>query len=171
MRALTDLTADYVRRLLDYDPTTGALTWKTNADCFARVAGKPAGRLRQGGYRAVKINGREYAAHRLAWVHATGAWPPAQIDHIDRDPSNNALSNLRPATQAENLANTPARANNTSGFKGVSPRRGKWLAQIRRHGKIVYLGSFDTPQEAGAAYLRAAREMHGEFVPSDLEAA
>jgi hypothetical protein len=87
------------------------------------------------------------------------------VDHIDGDGLNNQRSNLRLATHTENLRNQRIRRDNTSGFKGVSWSKasGKWVAQIRMTGKIKYLGSFTTPEEAYAAYCAAALELHGEF--------
>jgi len=95
----------------------------------------------------------------------TGEWPKNQIDHIDREKSNNRFSNLREANNAQNNSNRPAQQNNKSGYKGVSPvnRRLPWVAQIRVAGKSIWLGRFETKELAYAAYCRAAKEHHGEF--------
>lgn len=98
----------------------------------------------------------------------TSEWPPdgMEVDHIDCDPTNDKWSNLRLATRAQNCANSTARKNST-GFKGVQARGKKWVAGIKIDGKRVYLGRFDTPEDAHAAYCRAASAHQGEFARTD----
>ena len=108
------LTAEMVRRALDYDPATGLLSWRHRDDVLPRVnkrlAGKPAGcGDGQYGYLSVRLHDRLYQAHRLIWLHVTGNWPADVIDHIDGNPINNAWSNLRPATRAQNSRNRRSR--------------------------------------------------------------
>jgi hypothetical protein len=164
-----DLRADYVQSILDYEPATGVFRWRWRADkppnINARDAGKIAGATQGDGYRIIKIDDRSYRAHRLAWLISTGAWPSAQIDHISGDRLDNCLANLREATHGENMRNSRRCANNTSGFKGVSwdKRSGKWLAHIKIDRRSRHLGSFDTPEEAHAAYCEAANRLHGKF--------
>lgn len=90
-----------------------------------------------------------------------------QTDHRDGKSLNNTRGNLRKANDFENARNAGKQRNNTSGFKGVTKRNGKWRAQIggRVNGKrfVVHLGVFDSPEEAALAYDRAAVERHGEF--------
>ncbi len=111
------------------------------------------------------VAGKMYKAHRLAWFYMTGEWPPDQIDHIDGDRDNNRLVNLRKATNAQNGANARLSKNNSSGFKGVSfdTSVGRWRASIRRNRQLHYLGFFNTPEEAHAAYASAAVQLFGEF--------
>lgn len=86
------------------------------------------------------------------------------VDHIDQDGLNNCRSNLRLATQAQNLRNTSSRLNSSSRFKGVSLRpNGKWKAQIQINGCNKHIGYFDTEEEAATAYNEAALQDHGEF--------
>ena len=74
------------------------------------------------------------------------------------------MTNLRPATRSENVANTRRRRSNTSGFKGVSKNYGnKWMARIRKDDKLIYIGNFDSPEEAHAAYAEAAKRLFGDF--------
>lgn len=159
-----DLTLQALRDLLHYDPETGAFTWLVRVN--SRVpAGARAGKIDPHGYVRIGIGGRHYLAHRLAWLYVTGEWPPAEIDHRDRDPGNNRWANLRDATHAQNQRNTAAQCNNTSGFKGVTWHKGrrKWMAFITVDGKHRNLGRFDTAEAAHAAYVLAATEHHGEF--------
>jgi len=80
------------------------------------------------------------------------------------DGTNNAWSNLREATRAQNAANTGLNRTNTTGFKGVSPcKSGKFRATIRVGGRQVWLGRFATAVEASAAYEKAIRARSGDY--------
>lgn len=162
---MNEVTADFVRNALSYDPATGELRWRTSTGRKRVKPGALAGNLTPNGYRFVGIRGRRYAAHKLAWVHAYGRWPRGHVDHIDGNPRNNALSNLREATNAQNCHNSRVRRDNSSGCKGVSWRKGrqKWIAKVSCNGRAVQVGSFDNPEDAAAAYLDAASRLHGEF--------
>lgn len=87
------------------------------------------------------------------------------VDHKDNDSLNNLRSNLRLATNAQNLANRGAPASNTSGYKGVlwRARMHKWEASIKTNGKRIYLGCFKNILDAARAYNEAALKYHGEF--------
>ena len=118
------------------------------------------------GYYRVVLNGKKYYLHRLlAEAFIPNPENKPFVDHIDGDRKNNALSNLRWCTHAENQWNRGKQRNNTSEFKGVSfdKAAGKWKAQIGLDGKNEHLGYFYTPEKAAAAYEKAARELHGEF--------
>lgn len=146
--------------LLDYSVITGRLYWRANI-AFAVKAGDPAGCATGRGYRIVKINQGIYKAHRIAWCMVTGQDPgQLDIDHINGDPSDNAWHNLRLVTLAENAHNQRLGIRNTSGYKGVARAENKWEARIMSQGKRHFLGLFDTPEQAGQAYLKAKRELH-----------
>jgi hypothetical protein len=93
----------------------------------------------------------------------TGEWPPSEVDHRDLDKGNNRWTNLRIASSAGNKWNLARRSSNTTGYKGVSRKRSKFQAQIAINKKRVSLGCFASPEEAYAAYCKAASEWHGEF--------
>ncbi len=151
------LTAERARELLDYNPSTGALTWRVRRGGNATV-GSQAGNLRRG-YRRVKIDGKKYTASRLIFLIVKGRWPKRMVDHKDTDQSNDRWDNLREATRRQNNANASLRKDNTSGLKGVSAVGARWQAQAS--GK--YLGTFDTKEEAHAAYVARTKEIHGRF--------
>lgn len=152
------LTAAELRQLVEYDPVTGEF----------RRRGKPdsqrMGGLTPQGYRRIKLAGRNYMAHRLAFLYMTGDWPAEDVDHINRDKADNRWTNLREASRAENCRNRAARADNGTSRKGVHRHRnGSYVAQIQVDGEKLYLGSYPTADQAHAVYRTAARDLHGEF--------
>lgn len=89
--------------------------------------------------------------------------PGKVVDHINGNKLDNRRENLRACTNTENLRNRAMHKNNKAGVKGVFARGSKFRAQIRSDGKRYHLGTFDTPEAAGAAYAAAATRLHGEF--------
>jgi hypothetical protein len=150
------LTQSRLKELLDYQPLTGLFYWRN---------GKVAGWDDASGYIQISVNGRQYRAHRLAWLYMTGAWPNGLIDHRDTNRSNNRWDNLRPATHSQNHANAPLRSDNSSGFKGVClhKKTGKYKAAIQVNRKSIYLGLFPTPELAHDAYVSAATKYFGDY--------
>jgi hypothetical protein len=153
-----------LRSVLDYDPETGLFVWRQRINNRA-PQGSRAGHLNNQGYIYISLDGRKYAAHRLAWLYVYGTWPADLIDHIDLNRANNAIGNLREATHSTNKANRLAPSNNTSGIKGVgfSKAQRKWQASICRQYKQTHLGFFETKEEAAEAYRQAATRLFGEF--------
>lgn len=155
------ITQDALKSLLHYDPDTGLFTY---AKARPRVkVGATAGHLHKGhGYIQLKVNGKLYLAHRLAWLYVYGVWPVNQLDHINRDRTDNRLINLREATQAQNCQNRPLQINATSGIKGVTWNKvlNKWHARISLNNKRFHVGWFLTKDEAIEARLAAERAMH-----------
>lgn len=154
---------EYIRTSLAYDPDTGIFTWRIRRGC--RGAGKEAGCLRKDGYRIIGVYFTEFLAHRLAWFFVNGTWPDGEIDHINCDPSDNRIANLRLATRSQNQQNVPLTRANTSGYKGViwDASRQLWRAEICVQYKRHYLGRFASKDEAYAAYAEACEKLHGEF--------
>ena len=153
-----ELTVEYLRSILNYDPETGIFTWKISNSSRAKV-GAVAGSLDGNGYLRLRLQSRLYQAHRLAWFYMCGEWPKLNIDHINRNPSDNRLVNLRDVTQKQNLQNAGKRSDNTSGHPGVSwyKQRSKWRARIKHNQKNIHLGYFSTLEEAIAARKAAER--------------
>jgi hypothetical protein len=163
-----------LKRLLEYNPDTGVFIWKSRPDGAkrwnARYAGKVAGfhwtpRGSRVAYVSIRIFDWPFLGHRLAWLYMTGEWPAEAVDHKDLDGLNNRWENLRPATKAQNGANTRAPRTNSSGFKGVSLHKptGKYRAYIKIGERQVWLGYHDTAEAAHAAYAAAAKSMRGEY--------
>lgn len=156
-----------LREQISYNPETGVMTWIVSRRGVA--AGTEAGSVLtlSGGRlnRSVMINGKRYLAHRLAFLYMVGRWPSHEIDHRDLDTLNNRWSNLREATRSQNAANQSIQIRNTTGFKGVRFHKaaGRYVATIKVNKVAQHLGCFDTPEEAHAAYVAAAKNHFGEF--------
>ena len=155
------LVQQQVHDALHYDAETGIFVWRVGRRGTAR-AGSRAGSLKSGGYRHLMLHGTRYEEHRLAWFYVHGVWPVGEVDHINRVKDDNRIANLREVTRSENQQNITLQSNNTSGYRGVifSKRERRWIAQIGIHGKLKYLGSFNSPEVAYEAYKSAAAAVH-----------
>jgi hypothetical protein len=155
-----ELTAARLHELLNYDPQTGFFSPRLVSRRASIV-----GTVANTGYVQINIDGKAHLAHRLAWLHVYGQWPPQEIDHANCHRSDNRLANLRLATHAENSGNLPLRSTNTSGFKGVSfsNERRRWGAMITYRGRTRHLGRFASAVNAHRAYVAAAEKLFGEF--------
>ena len=167
-----------LRQLLSYDSKTGVITWKCrSADMFddprqanawnGRFAGTPAGKRHPKGYISICVMRDSYRAHHLAWALYYGEAVPIdlELDHINHDPSDNRIENLRVSTSSQNKINRRCFKNKTSKYKGVSRIRSsnKWAAYIKIDGISKNLGSFETEELAYEAYCAVATQIHGEF--------
>lgn len=164
---------EVLRQLLRYEPDTGKLFWRERTpDLFPGVRRSPehscaiwnslyAGReaftnKARNGYLIGLVFRKSHLAHRVAWAIATGAWPPADIDHINRVRDDNRLCNIRPVSRSQNSTNRRSRAGKPDSLVGVFPgKAGRFRALICAGKKSRHLGTFDTPEEARTAYLRA----------------
>jgi hypothetical protein len=149
---------------LKYDPETGCFFWLKRKQ--GRKQGWFIGNEVEDGYCQVHFQGKNLMAHRAAWFFCYGKFPDQILDNINRNPSDNRISNLREATYAENQQNTTKKSNNKSGFKGVSWAKAnkKWRAIIVVNKKRFNLGYFTTPELASEAYEKKAKELHTHHV-------
>jgi len=155
---------------LSYQAETGVLVWTKQLSLRGPV-GREAGSVAPNGYRYVGVRGKRYLAHRLAWLLHYGRWPEKGLDHINGNPLDNRIVNLRAANQSENSRNRGPQTNNKSGIKGVhwSTAREKWVAAIQHRSRMIALGRFDSKADAAAAYRRAALQVHGNFARLDYD--
>ncbi len=112
------------------------------------------------------IGKRAYLAYRLAWLYMTGKYPVDEIDHIDKDHSNDKWSNLRVASRSENERNKGAKKSNVSGIKGVKFNKNNgrfYVVVIGDGGKKYCGGGFSTAIEAGEVSSKMRKDLHGAF--------
>lgn len=165
-----DLTAEYVRSRLDYNPDTGELTRKPIDQpewgnwWNSRFAGRVAGGLHPNGYVRVKLDNRLYNAHRLIWLYMMGEWPE-EVDHINGVKSDNRWANLREATRKQNSYNILNYNTNTSGYKNVmwDRRAKKWAVRVQKDGYLEYFGLYEDIEEAAKVAKKAREELHGDY--------
>lgn len=156
---LHEISAEYAKSVLSYDPVTGEFVWVKG-----RNRGKVAGVITQAGYRIITVARKIYLASRLAWLVSTGEWPECFIDHINGNKDDNRLNNLRNISRRGNVENQrkAMNRNKSSGLLGVSKgaKDNKWKAKIHSHGCDYQLGRYDTKEEAHLAYVIAKRLLH-----------
>lgn len=138
--------AAFAATAVEYRPSDGRL--------LRRPGGETAEIVRHDGYMMVNIGGGRFLAHRVVWLLAHGVWPSGVIDHINGNPSDNRIANLRDVTQQENCQNQ-------LGVRGscLLPN-GKWKASIRSAGVTHNLGRFKSEPQARDAYLEAKTRLH-----------
>jgi hypothetical protein len=141
------------------------LYWKIDP-CKRSQKGCVAGFTDSRGYRRVKFKQKAYFVHRIIYEIYHGNIPDGyEVDHIDRNPSNNRIENLRLATPSQNACNRGLFSNSSTGLKGVSLHKqtGKYSSGIRSGGKRTHLGLYTTKEEAFEAYKEAAKNYHQDF--------
>lgn len=165
---------DYLRACFAYDPDTGTLTWKerprehfTTEQAWLVFNNKRAGTAAgwvgdKKGYYRVTVNGCDYKVARVIWKLMTGEDPLHEVDHKDRDCTNNRWSNLRSASAREQSYNR-VRGDNRTGHRGVVAHGRHWRAMIKVDGVVWSSSYFDTPEEAAANYEVMAKKIHGAF--------
>lgn len=158
--AKTDLTAERLRELLHYNPETGAFTWRESRGRVSR--GNTAGTKDRKGYLMIRIAKMRYFAHRLAWLYVHGTFPTDCIDHINGVPEDNRISNLRPASRAQNNQNRSQNSKRQSGLTGVwwCESRCLWESSISSGGTRHFVGYFKDKAEAHTAYKNAKARLH-----------
>ena len=164
-------SAEYLRSVLDYDPTTGEFRWKWRDDVPAcwntryarKIAGCSKGPAEQNRWK-IAINDRAFHGHKLAWFHYYGDWPSRIIDHINGDASDNRIANLRLVNETQSVQNRGISRNNTTGHKGVtySTTAKRWRARIGVNYKEV-MTYHDTFESAVEGRLALEREFFGRY--------
>ena len=156
------LTPDKLLSIFDYHSETGTLTRKNSSKGYH--GNREITRLNDQGYLVTTLDGETHRVHHLIWLIHYG-YSVKEIDHINRNKSDNRVVNLRDCSHLQNCGNSGVRTTNTSGYKGVTfcKKTGRWKAQIGINYKNVNIGRFDTPELAALAYNRMALEHFGEF--------
>jgi hypothetical protein len=151
-----ELTQEALKHILDYNPDTGLFVWKNPTGGRAK-RNAIAGKTNSHGYRSIKINKKDYLAHRLAWFYVHGKWPANIIDHINGDKVDNRISNIRDTSLSVNNLNRKY-------AKGFSVVRKKFQAKMANGSKTIYLGSFDSADAAQLAYKTAKEKRISELL-------
>lgn len=153
-------TAKDFRNIFTYKD--GELFWKAPRK-NVRVGNK-AGGIDVKGYMRVTVDQKPYLLHRVVYMMFKGRLPKL-LDHIDGNPLNNRIENLRPCTQSQNAQNRKMQANNTSGIKGVywNKNKNKWMARVMTKNKREFLGYFDSLDAAAEAVNKARFLAHSNF--------
>ena len=157
---------ELMRKMFFYPSPMGELYRLKGVSSKAQTLDK-VGTKNGNGYLSAIVDGRPYKVHRIIYAlrHGIELSPDIQIDHINGDRSDNRISNLRMATNAQNQCNTKISSRNKSGYRGVSwsKSKGKWYAKIMFNQKTISLGYFNNKEEAALAYNKKALELFGEF--------
>lgn len=152
-----------LREQLLYLPEKGEFWWI--AARKGRDLTRQAGTINNFGYRVIMLNGHRYVASRLAWLYMTGNLPAQEIDHINRNQSDDRWINLREVSRSENACNTATRIDNASGYRGVcwDKQKLKWKVQVSVKGGKRIQKHFEDINSAVDFYKSKAEELFGEF--------
>ena len=152
-----------IREYLRYED--GKLYW-TKKPCKRVKAGSEAGHYSKSkGYKVIIFRGVQYRTHRVIWFLVKGEQPTTILDHINNNPTDNRIENLRPASMNQNQHNAKTRKDNTSGVKGVywhKPNK-RWIARVKINNKYIHIGNFTDLNEAEQAVKEARQQIHGEY--------
>jgi hypothetical protein len=143
---MSTITHDNLLKRFSYCAVRGRFFYLCTTSMKVK-SGDVAGGKQNTGYRSLQIDGKRYLEHRLAWFYCTGAWPVGQVDHLNRDKTDNRIANLREASAAQNRRNRDV--------KGYRVKGSRFQARAWRNGVLHSLGWFDTKQEAVACFLTA----------------
>lgn len=159
------LTVERLKVLLEYAPELGVFFWRRSLGNGV-MSGDIAGQRNEHGRVYIGVDGRRYPASHLAWLSVYGVWPSMEIDHINGDPSDDRIANLRDVSHQINLQNRTRsnlrKTGRSSAFLGVSWKKdkSKWVANISTARRTKHLGYFDSEQSAHEAYVNAKRAQH-----------
>jgi hypothetical protein len=106
-----------------------------------------------------------FKGHRIAWAIVNNEFPSGEIDHIDGNPSNNKISNLRVVDRSKNQMNRRISTNNKSGIKGVHfcKSKQKWISRISCGKSRIHIGQFDSFDEAFQKRKEIEKNLHGQY--------
>lgn len=149
------LSCNRLKELLIYNSDTGEFIWKVSRGRRIKINDKAGYKNKNNNSVRIVIDGKNYLAHRLAWLYMTGKWPKNEIDHINNNAFDNKWNNLREATRSQNSFNRKVFSKTNS--KGIHFYKNKYKAYI-------CLGTFDTLEEARKVYEKYALMVQGEFI-------
>jgi len=146
-----------------YNPLTGIFTHRNPANRRI-IIGSQAG-SKSNGHIALKIDGKSYQAHRIAWLLTYGKMPNGILDHVNLDGMDNRICNLRECSHSQNNYNHYIQKRNQTGYKGVFKLKetGRYKAYITVDKKRITLGHYDCPIEASKIVEAKRLELHKQF--------
>ena len=155
---------EVLNRWFELDRETGKLYWKERPSSKIRI-GDEAGAIMQlaSGHKRCVIKVPDYGPghfyrYRLVWKMVHGADPVSNaIDHLDQNSLNDRPENLVDGGKSWNGRNKAVTAK--SGYRGVIAMNGRWRVSYTDHGKSVYVGTYDTVEEAAEAYEKARQQL------------
>lgn len=159
---------DYLKKILLYSPKSGVFYWIVPPPNHSELLGEIAGAERISGgktYHIIQIDGEKWRRSHLAFLYMTGSLPDCDVvDHIDGNSTNDKWDNLRIATYLQNSQNRKVGRPGRELPMGVKVlKSGRFSARITVDGNQISIGSFDTAEEAGGAYMNARRKYYGSF--------
>jgi hypothetical protein len=171
------ITQDILKYLFDYDENSGRFTHKEisgrHPNRNVRFSGKFADCvLDKDGYR--KLSAKEIGsvrAHRMAWIYYYGEQPPEIIDHINGDPADNKIKNLRAASKNQNRWNSTHQNRNKLSQRGISLNgKNGFRVRVTVNGQYHYIGRFKTLEEAIKRRDEAHKTLYGAYakLPEEL---
>ena len=167
MKRLRPLTLERISELLRVDIERGACFWKAPPKNHSEKLGRAAGGIRVGrchkNYWMISVDGIQYKRSYIVFLAATGRWPKDILDHINGDSLNDAFSNLREATQAQNCRNIKRKTKKSPLPMGIRVQCGRYHARIRFNRKGMSIGTFDDLESAVKAYKEKRKELFGDF--------
>jgi len=157
-------THEELKSLFIYGTSTGNFYRKTSP-CNSVKIGDKAGTVKANGYTYIRFQGKQQAAHRLAWLFIYGRWPTKRLDHINGDKADNRMCNLRLVTQSENQLNRKLCSRSSTGIKGVSTHSasGKYQVTLSVDGVKRHFGLFGSIELAELVARGAREKYHGEY--------
>lgn len=161
---MSAVSVDRLNELFSYDPETGIVTSKVNYMKWS--IGQKIGHVHGSiGYLRVMVDRHKLYVHRVAFAIYHGVWPESGVDHVNGITSDNRICNIRSANQEKNARNTKLSKANKTGVKGVCfcNRRNKYIASIRANGTDMYLGGYETLDEASNVRKKYEEQLFGEF--------
>lgn len=169
MYSISDEAKDWI--LNAFKVVDDKLVWARDGGRGVKAGDEVSSYANCTGYYCVKVNikpRKTMLLHRVKWLVAHGEYPDCDIDHINRDYTDNRLENLRLAARSQNRFNSVKKARKNGLPLGVYHHRGKFCSSISKGRKRTFLGVFSNPEDAHAAWLKASKDLYGEFAPCQI---
>ena len=156
-----DLTVKHLKEVLRYEPDTGFFFWKKDLSPRIRKNDRAGSFNKLTGYRRICLDYQGFSEHRLAWFYVHGKWPASQIDHKNRNKSDNRIKNLREATTQQNAWNRKIKDRKLP--KNISRDKYSFIVNVKYNGKTLYIGRYKRLCVAVFARNKVLLSQRGDF--------